>query len=151
MGFNFICIFFNWLIVIIYYNYLGNKKETILIPNGYIGNIYITYDDAQGLYEKEYGAMIFRVPKSGVYKSKSSYYDKLYMEQSNINFYYVDKYLNRKKLKYLYFFEKKDSLLYKNKIIVENIFPQMNKEIPGVTYPYMVYKIDTFKTFYPDY
>lgn len=95
-----------------YYIYLGNQGENILIPKGYIGDIIISYEDKLGLYEKENGNMIYRIPESGIYRTKFSEYNKAYMYLNNVHFYYIDELQNKEEIFYLFEYDEIDTTFF---------------------------------------
>ncbi|MFZ4544901.1 MAG: DUF6843 domain-containing protein [Saprospiraceae bacterium] len=142
-----ICCFLYILISFIIASYRHYPGEVFLIPDKYVGYIYIIYDDHEkGDTKWENGKLLYCIPNSGIYKTSLTIESRLYMDEHTLDFFYLDSSGNRKPIPRYDISGKTHTKLNKNSIVVSRQDPDTNW-VKEDTFegPYMVYQIDSLK------
>jgi hypothetical protein len=121
-----------------------------LVPDNFIGYIYIIYDEKHGVNKKEKGKILHEIPLSGILKTNCKYDDRLNTFEHNIKFYYVE---NRKMIPNISY-NKKIAISDSSTIVAivkdysQFLFQGLSfdeKEEFFMEKPYIIYQIDSLK------
>ncbi len=120
--------------------------ENILVPNNFVGFVYIVYDEKQGESKKENGVNTYKIPTSAVYTTNLNFKKRLNMYESSVRFYYVDSTGKRLQLPNCCSNGQIDTTLAENAIAFsfKNI-PNTDSDELFNSKPYFAYQIDSMK------
>lgn len=117
------------------------EKEIYLLPNGFSGIVLIYLNQKTGApVEYENGARLYRIPKSGIFKSQFRKNGGC-MSDNRIRFFYVDSLNKRKEIKY--FLNLENSKIPKKEKYVMLTFLPDKKD----TTPFMIHLVGEISEF----
>ncbi|MBC7884725.1 MAG: hypothetical protein H7X99_04585 [Saprospiraceae bacterium] len=123
-----------------------SSGEIFLIPEKYIGFIYIIYDEKEGSSQKVNGVNTYNIPTSGVFITSTGISKRLNMFESSLLFYYINSKGKRLQIPNCCPNRKQNSTFEENTIAFPfKDVPSSDSDKLFSSKPYFTYQIDSMK------